>query len=131
MRAWGSEPVSGTGLQAGAVLKGVLATFVCSLALSAVLAVVVYTTSLREQDSSALLLVVGVGSLVLGAAYGAHLAHARGWAHGLATGLVYVLAALLLSPLLFPGGWSTSGAAWRLLLGMGAGALGGVLGVNL
>lgn len=131
MRTAAAGPALGPRFQAGAVVAGVLATFLVSLAAAALLALMVYATSITEQSASALLLVIGLGSLAAGAGYGAHLARGLGWAHGLATGLVYITLSLALSPLLFPGGWSLGGALLRLLLGGAVGTLGGVFGVNL
>lgn len=125
--AAGGEP----GFRFGAVAAGLVATFVISLAAAGVVAIVVYATPITERSASAFLFALGLASLALGAGYAAHLARTMGWAHGLMVGAVYVLLSLVLQPLLFPGGWTLAGFAQRLLLGMGAGALGGVLGVNL
>lgn len=121
----------GPRLRAGAVLSGVLATFVISLAGAGLLALAVYATPISERSASAFLFALGMASLVLGAGYGAHLAHTLGWAHGLLVGLLYVAVSLLLSPLLFPGTLTFGGALQRLVLGAVAGTVGGVLGVNV
>jgi len=125
-----SDSSYGPRLQAGAVVSGLVATFVVSLAAAGLLALVVYATPITEQSANAFLFLVGLGSLAVGAAYGAHLARGLGWAHGLAIGLAYAAISLALSPLLFPGALSLGGALQRLVLGVAAGTLGGVLGVN-
>lgn len=125
------EVRGGSGLRWGAVLAGLIAAFAVSMVLAGLVALVIYATTITEQSASAFLFALGLLSVALGAGYGAHRAHALGWAHGAAVGLGYVLVALCLQPLLFSGGWNLAGTAARLLWGGLAGALGGVLGVNL
>lgn len=117
--------------QPSAVFAGVVATFVVSLAAAGCVAIIVYATPITERTASTFLFALGLGSLCIGAGYAAHVARGMGWAHGLVVGLVYVALSLLLQPLLFPGAWTIGGALQRLALGMIAGALGGVFGVNL
>jgi len=125
-----SSDAFGPRLQLGAVVSGVLATFVFSLAAAGLLALAVYATPITERTASTFLFLLGLASLALGAGYGAHLAHGLGWAHGLLVGLLYVAVSLALSPLLFPGSLSFATIAQRLLVGVAAGTVGGVLGVN-
>lgn len=120
----------GPRLQPGAVVSGVVATFVVSLAAAGLLALAVYATPITERSASTFLFLLGLVSLALGAGYGAHLAHGLGWAHGLLVGLVYVALSLALSPLLFPGSLGFGAIAQRLVIGLAAGTVGGVLGVN-
>jgi putative membrane protein (TIGR04086 family) len=118
-------------LQAGAVVSGVVATFLVSLLAAGAVALVVVLTPLTEQRAGGALFVTGLLSLCIGAGYGARRAHGRGWIHGLLVGALYVGCSLVLEPLLFPGVMTFPGALLRLVLGMGTGALGGVVGVNL
>ena len=119
------------GLQWGAVAAGVAATFAAGIVTAGVLAAVVYWTSVTEQAATGVLLVLGLASLAAGAGYAARRAGTLGWAHGLAVGVVYSGLSLALQPLWFPGSFAWGAAAGRLLLGAAAGALGGVIGVNL
>jgi len=115
----------------GALAAGLAVTFIVSLAAAGLVALAIYATPITEQSASAFLFALGVASLVLGAGYAGHLARTLGWVHGLAVGLGYVLVSLVLQPMLFSGGWSLGGTLQRLLLGVAAGTLGGVFGVNL
>jgi putative membrane protein (TIGR04086 family) len=124
-------PSAGPALRAGCVLAGVAVTFLTSLAAAALAAVVVAATPLTEQAAAGTLLPLGLACLVAGGGYAAHRARTMGWAHGLAVGLVYVLLALVLQPLLFRSPWTVAEVLRRLALGLAAGTLGGVIGVNL
>ena len=119
------------GFRWGAVAMGVVVTFIISLVAAGVLALTIYATSITEQQASAVLLLLGLASLLLGAGYAAHRARTMGWAHGVVVGLAYVLLSLVLQPVLFAGSWTVGGILQRLMLGIAAGALGGVSGVNL
>lgn len=121
----------GPAVQAGAVASGVVATFVASLVAAGVVALIVVSTPLTEQRAGATLFVTGLLSLAVGAGFGARRAGGRGWLHGLLIGLVYVACSLALEPLLFPGAVSFGGVMTRLALGLGTGAFGGLVGVNL
>ena len=129
---FGSIPGPSDGrFQLNAVFAGVVATFVISLAAAGLVAITVYATPITERTASTFLFALGLASLCIGAGYAAHVARGMGWAHGVVVGLAYVALSLILQPLLFPGAWTLWGTAQRLLLGMIAGAFGGVLGVNL
>ncbi len=119
------------GLRWGAVAVGVVATFAVSLATAAILAAVVYWTSATEQAAGGVLFALGLASLAAGAGYAARRAGTLGWAHGVAVGVAYSVLSLGLQPLWFPGTLAWGAAGTRLLLGAAAGALGGVVGVNL
>ena len=121
----------GSGLQWGAVAAGVVATFSASVGAAAILAAVVYWTSATEQAAGAVLFALGLASLAAGAGYAARRAGTLGWAHGVAVGVAYSALSLGLQPLWFPGSLGWGGAVSRLLMGAVAGALGGVIGVNL
>ena len=118
-------------VQAGAVATGVAATFLTSLAVAGVVALIVVATPLTEQRAAAALFVTGLLSLAIGAGVGARRAGGRGWMHGLLIGLVYVACSVALEPVLFPGTLTFGGVLTRFALGIGTGALGGVVGVNL
>jgi putative membrane protein (TIGR04086 family) len=117
------------GIQARAVVVGVICTFLLSLCLSGALALAVYAGALGEGQAGTLLFFAGLLSLLVGAAYGARQAYRLGWAHGMLVGVAYVLVAAAFGTLLLPGG--LDGALLpRLLLGVGVGAVGGILGLT-
>lgn len=119
------------GLQLRAVVAGLICTFAVSLILAAVLALVVNLSALRESVASQILYYGGLASLVAGAGFGARRASGLGWLHGVAIGVAYVLASVLIGAFVFPGGPGPNDLGGRLLLGGAAGLLGGVLGVAL
>jgi putative membrane protein (TIGR04086 family) len=113
-----------------AVLKGTFLTLVVSLVLSAGTGVVYHVTSVTEQSlpwlTGAILAVSAFsGSLAAGKQVGS-----RGLYHGLATGMLFFLAILLLAGLFLPGQAGLS-IYTKLLVSLGAGALGGIIGVGL
>jgi putative membrane protein (TIGR04086 family) len=100
------------------------------LLLSVVTGIVYHVSSLTEQTfpwfTGAILAVSAFsGSLSAGRQAGS-----RGLYHGLATGLLFFLALWLLAGLFLPGQASISVFS-KFLLALGAGALGGVIGVGL
>jgi putative membrane protein (TIGR04086 family) len=120
-----------SGLQARAVASGVVVTFLLSLVLSGVVALVVYFASVSEASASGLLFYAGLFSLAAGAGLGARRAAALGWLHGAAVGLVYVLLSALVSLVIFPGGYTPHDVLRRLAMGCAVGLLGGIVGVNV
>jgi putative membrane protein (TIGR04086 family) len=120
----------GSSVNIGAVLKGTFLTLAVSLLLSAGTGVAYHFSSLTEQSfpwfTGAILAVSAFsGSLAAGRQAGS-----RGLYHGLATGLLFFLALWLLSGLFLPGQASISIFS-KFLLVLGAGAVGGVIGVGL
>lgn len=121
----------GAGLQARAIVSGVVLTFLLSVVLAGILALVVYFSSIGEASASGLLFYAGLFSLAAGAGYGARRAESLGWLHGALIGLVYVALSAVLSTIVFPGGYVAHNLGRRLIMGCAVGILGGVLGVNL
>lgn len=119
------------GFQLGAVAAGVIVALVLTLAVSAGLAVLVNTAGLTESVAETAVFYAGVVCLAAGAAFGSRRASTRGWMHGAAVGVVYVVLALALSVLVFQGDVSGGELFSRLLLGLACGIVGGVAGVNL
>ncbi|MDD4239049.1 MAG: TIGR04086 family membrane protein [Desulfotomaculaceae bacterium] len=113
-----------------AVLKGTFLTLAVSLLLSVGTGVVYHMSSLTEQT-----LPWFTGAILAASAFSGSLttgkqAGSRGLYHGLATGLMFFLALWLLAGLFLPGQASISIFS-KFLLSLGAGALGGVIGVGL
>ncbi len=125
-----AEP-SGPALNLGAVVSGILATFLFSLLAAGLVALAVLLTPLTETQASVGLFALGLISLALGAGVGARRASGRGWVHGLLVGLGYVVCSLALEPAFFPGSLTLAGSMFRLALGAVTGLLGGVVALNL
>ncbi|MBE3589402.1 MAG: TIGR04086 family membrane protein [Firmicutes bacterium] len=120
-----------TGFQPGAVAAGVACSFVLTLLASALLALAVYSTGLSDATAETAIFYTSVLCLAAGAAYGARRAEALGWLHGAAIGLVYVSLAVAAGLLAFQTDVSAFDLLRHLMLGLVAGVVGGVLGVNL
>lgn len=118
-------------LDLAAVAAGVIAMFAITVAISAVLALTIYFTQVTEGHVSGLLYYAGLATVVVGGAVAGRRASSRGWLHGGAAGAAYVVISLLVGALLFPGSTLLAGLGSKLLLAFVAGALGGVIGVNL
>ena len=125
--AWG--PASSFHPQA--VLAGIVTAFAASLALSAVLAAVIYFTDVTETSIGGVLYYLGIVTVLLGGAVAGRAAPGRGWLHGGLAGLGYVVISLTLGSVLFPGSALLAGIATKLVLAFVAGAVGGIVGVNL
>lgn len=118
-------------VDARAVAVGVAVTFLLTVAVSAVLAVVIYLTDITEAHVSGALYYLGLVAVTLGGAAASRRAGRSGLLHGACTGTAYVLLSLLAGALLFPDAAVLAGALGKLVTGAGAGALGGVAGINL
>lgn len=119
------------GLDLGAVVAGVIAMFALTLLLSAALAAAIYFTDVTEGDLAGVLYYAGLVTVVAGGAVAGRRAETRGWLHGGLAGLGYVIVSLAVGSILFPGTALWAGLAGKLATAFAAGALGGVLGVNL
>lgn len=114
----------------GAVLKGTFLTLAISLVLSAGTGFVYHVTSVTEQSLPWFTGAILVASAFSGSLAAGKQAGNRGLYNGLATGLLFFLVILLLAGLFLPGQAGLS-VFPKLLLSLGAGALGGVIGVGL
>jgi len=113
-----------------AVLKGTFLTLAVSILLSVGTGIVYHVSSVTEQTLPWFTVTILAASAFSGSLAAGRQAGSRGLYHGLATGLLFFLALWLLAGLFLPGQASISIFS-KLLLSLGAGALGGVLGVGL
>lgn len=114
-----------------AVLRGTLAAVVISVLGSAVLGLVYYFTGLKEGTLPLLATGVFLLGVFVGGGMAAQYAGVRGLYHGLAVALAFFVISWLITGLLLPSPIILSGLLQKLLLCLGAGAVGGVLGVSL
>ncbi|MBX5476503.1 MAG: TIGR04086 family membrane protein [Clostridia bacterium] len=119
------------GFQLGAVAAGVACAFVLTLLASALMALAVYSTGLADTTAETLIFYGGVLCLAAGAGYGSRRAGSLGWLHGAAVGVVYAALAMAVGLLAFQSDVTVLDLFRRLVLGLIAGIVGGVLGVNL
>lgn len=113
------------------VLKGALLALLISAIVCVLTSVVLYFTSLTEGLVPYAVYITSILSIIVGAAYAARKANVKGWLHGGLTGLIYVLV-LAVFALIFDLGFEVDmNYGMKLLIGFFAGALGGILGLNL
>lgn len=114
-----------------ALAPGLVASFGITLLAAAVLALMVALANLGERPLLLSINFLYLVSIAVGGAFSARFATVRGWLHGAACGIAYVIAAFALGSLAFPRVVSAGLLPRQLLLGVAAGALGGMVGLNL
>lgn len=116
-----------------AIGKGVLVSLLVSLVAIIFLSVVSLATESMFIDTYLRYIMVGVtvASIFLGSAYAARAAGGAGLLIGVAVGLVYVLISVGVGLEMSQESLSLLVLANKLLAGIAAGALGGLVGVNL
>jgi putative membrane protein (TIGR04086 family) len=117
-----------TRLDVVSVLSGVLVAFAASLVLAVVLAFAVLWGGLGETATSWSLRVGALLAVACGGAFSAKKAQGRGLLHGVLAGLIYSIACVAIASLV-PGIPPLS-LFRHLGLGVLAGGIGGVVGVN-
>jgi len=119
------------GLNPSAVLMGIIVAFAASLIMAAILALVLYFSSISEGLVEMATGFLGMFSIFLGAGYAARKAETYGWVHGAVTGFLYVaicyVVGLFFAPDLLPG----SELFFKMVIGVLVGVLGGIVGINL
>lgn len=114
-----------------AVVIGTVATLLASMTVAVVTALVMYLSPLSEQYLSTGLYYVGFAIVIIGGAVASRAARRLGWLHGGLAGMAAATLAMFLLSFLFPGGLATAEVFRQAAMAFGAGALGGVIGVNL
>lgn len=114
-----------------AVLAGALASLLGSAAVAAVTALLVYLTPLSEGYLSLALYYAGFLVILVGGVVSGRSARRLGWLHGGMAGFAAAATALLLLGVFFPGGLVTGEVVRQAALAFLAGAIGGMIGVNL
>lgn len=114
-----------------AVMVGTVTALVTSVVIAVVTALLMYSTPLSEQHLSIALYYIGFVIVILGGAVASRAARRLGWLHGGLAGMAAATLAMFILALLFPGGLSTTEVFRQATLAFGAGAVGGVIAVNL
>jgi len=118
---------------AGVLLKGVIMSLTVSLVCALILTIVSLVTDLVFIDNYLQYIMVGITmfSIFIGSAYATMRAGGRGLVIGLAVGVIYVLLSLAIGTSLSQETLSLLMIVNKLLAGIGAGILGGLVGANL
>lgn len=115
------------------ILQGVLVSISVSLVCVVSLALISLASENNSVENSLNYIMIGVTliSIFIGSVYATQKAQTMGLVIGVAVGAIYVLAALAIGIELTPDTLSLLVVANKLAAGMAAGALGGMVGVNL
>lgn len=126
----GGEPASGP-FEVRAVAAGTTAALALGAGLAALTALAIYFTALSEPYLSLGLYYAGFVVVLAGGAVAARRARRLGWLHGGMAGMSAACLAFVALALLFPGSLLPGEVARQAGLAFLAGAVGGILGVNL
>lgn len=119
------------GINGAAIAAGVVMAFALTVIIAAVLAVAITVTDITEGDVSGVLYYVGLLTTAVGGGVASRRALTRGWLHGGLVGLVYVVVSLAVGLIIFPGSALFFEAGRKLVIAFAAGAIGGVVGLNV
>lgn len=122
--------VEGSFFSLGAVVKGIVFSFVAYVVLAVVLTVLVYFQVNLETKLVPLTYGAGLVALVLGAFASGRHADRAGWLHGLFTGVLFVLISYYLGVVFWPAQVSMAFFVKRLALAVALGLGGGAFGAN-
>lgn len=114
-----------------ALAPGLVASFGLTFLAAAVLTLLVAFANVGERLLLLSINFLYLVSIAVGGAFSARYATGRGWLHGAVCGIAYVIAAFAIGSLAFPKVVSVELLPRQLLLGIAAGTLGGMVGLNL
>jgi len=118
-------------LQLGPIVTGVMGGIALSLCVAAVLSLLFYFTSLNEGILPPVVVGLGIVSIFFSGAIAGRQAGALGWVHGAIAGLVYALVVYFFGVAIVAYPITFTAILEKLASGLGLGALGGILGINL
>ncbi len=111
--------------------RGLIRGYIISLLLFLITAVIITYTSLGENVIPLITSVIMIVGVVFSAIYCSVHLRSKGWFHGGLIGFVFVLILVLISKMFIKEYSIDSIALYKILLGVGAGIIGGMLGVNI
>lgn len=119
------------GINFKTIIKSVLISYVLSIILLAIFSIILTYTSFPESSISLVVMVVSIISILYAAKIAAAKAKSRGWIIGSAAGLMYMFILYLIS-LIFTHRPVFDSHVFSIFgIGLLAGAIGGVIGINL
>jgi len=111
--------------------RGLLRGYIIALLLFLIVAILITYTSIGENVIPLLTSIIMIIGIVISAIYCSVHIRSKGWFHGGIMGLVFVLILILLSKVFMSEYSMDRIALYKVGLGMGAGIIGGMLGVNI
>lgn len=115
----------------GAVLRGVLVSFLTYLVLALVVATLIYFWGDLELQLASLTYGAGLVAALSGGFVAGRQAGHTGWLHGLAGGALFIVLSYYIAVFLWPVPAAAGIFGRRLLLGAALGLAGGAVGANL
>ena len=112
-------------------LKGIVFALLFSLVCFLILSIILSFTNISENIIKPASYIVMIISIVLASGYVAQRVNKKGWIYGGITGLLYILVLTIIGA--FTGGGFILDQLFvsRILIGIVAGSIGGILGINL
>lgn len=123
--------MSEQGINFRTIFKSVLMSYVLSIILLAIFAIVLTYTSFPESSISTVVMGVSIISILYAAKLAAEKAKSRGWLIGSAAGLLYMFILYLISLVFTHRPVFDAHALMVFGIGILAGAIGGIIGINL
>jgi putative membrane protein (TIGR04086 family) len=111
--------------------KGVLRSCVITLFIAFIIALVQTFGNIGESVLSVSILVTTMISIIYGTIYATRKINSKGWIIGILVALLYMIMIYITSAVLGSRDSLAIKDLWRLLLALAAGALSGMLGINL
>lgn len=110
---------------------GLMRGYIISLLLFLIGAILITYTSMGESTIPLITSAIMIIGIVYSSIYCSVHFKMKGWLHGGIIGLIYVLILILLSKIFISGYTIGRIALYKIGLGVGAGVIGGMLGVNI
>lgn len=113
------------------ILKGMVIAFLFSLISFLILSLLLTLTNISEGIIKPTSYIVMIISIVIGSGFVAQRIDKKGWMHGAITGLLYIIILTIIG--IFTGEGLVFGQLFlsRIIIGIVAGGIGGILGINL
>ncbi|MBA1336771.1 MAG: hypothetical protein HPY66_3207 [Firmicutes bacterium] len=118
-------------LRVSIMLKSVMVGYIFSLASFLILALLVTFTSLSENVVPTITQVVVIIGIAITGAYSAMKSGSKGWLYGIISGILYIIVLIAISWIAIDGFAFDKYVLAKLALGIVAGAIGGMIGINL
>lgn len=111
--------------------RGLIRGYVISLLLFLIVAVLITYTNIGENVIPLITSIIMIVGIVFAAIYASINLRSKGWLHGGIIGLVFILILIALSKIFIANYSVDRIALYKIGLSMGAGIIGGMLGVNI
>lgn len=113
------------------IFKGSIISIIFTLILLFIFSIVLTYTSISENVISPVIIVISSISILIGSSISTMKIKKNGLINGLLVGLIYMLSIYIISSLINTGFAITTTSIIMILSGIGAGIIGGIVGVNI